>query len=170
MFTNTAADTSPRLQPKSAMIGLTITPIMRRAPAFRNRMTNEAASTHQPKEMVGLALLMDPGTDRSWLAPADDGSIRLPPGSCSAAAHVRGPRGLHSSTACSAPRRERFGEGGPGAARAREPRGHWRGDAMAHLLNDFHVRSSRRVRRTRQGSPQLARVLGRDGSVNESVR
>ena len=31
-------------------------------------MTNEAPTTYQPKEMVGLALLMDPGTDRSWSA------------------------------------------------------------------------------------------------------
>jgi len=51
MFRNTAADTALRLQPKSAIMGLTITPIMRRAPAFRNRMTNEAASTHQQNEI-----------------------------------------------------------------------------------------------------------------------
>ena len=54
-----------RLQPKSAMTGLNSTPIISRAPAFRNMMTKEAATTYQPKEMVGLALLMDPGTDRS---------------------------------------------------------------------------------------------------------
>ena len=47
MLTNTAAEMSPRLQPKSAMIGLTITPIMRRAPLFRKRIVNEAARTHQ---------------------------------------------------------------------------------------------------------------------------
>ena len=66
MLTKTASDTALRLQPKSAMMGLTSTPIIRRAPAFRNMMTNEAPTTYQPKEMVGLVLLMDPGTDRSW--------------------------------------------------------------------------------------------------------
>ena len=65
MLTKTASDTALRLQPKSAIMGLTSTPIISRAPAFRNRMTNEAATTYQPKEMVGLVLLMDPGTDHS---------------------------------------------------------------------------------------------------------
>ena len=65
MLTKTAADTALRLQPKSAIMGLTSTPIMSRAPAFRNMIRNEAATTYQPKEMVELVLLMDPGTDRS---------------------------------------------------------------------------------------------------------
>ena len=63
-FTRTAADTADRLQPKSAMTGLNSTPIISRAPAFRNRMTKEAATTYQPKDLVGLALLMGAGTDR----------------------------------------------------------------------------------------------------------
>ena len=80
MLTKTASDTALRLQPKSAIMGLTSTPIMSRAPAFRNMMANEAATTYQPKEMVGLVLLMDPGT----AAPAvgcvtDPGSIRYRP-------------------------------------------------------------------------------------------
>ena len=65
MLTKTASDTALRLQPKSAIMGLTSTPIMRRAPAFRNMIANEAATTYQPKEMVDLVLLMAPGADRS---------------------------------------------------------------------------------------------------------
>ena len=65
MLMKTASETALRLQPKSAIMGLTSTPIMSRAPAFRNRIANEAATTDQPKEKVDLVLLMDPGTDHS---------------------------------------------------------------------------------------------------------
>ena len=43
-----AADTALRLQPSSATMGFTITPMTKRPPAFRKRMTNEAASTYHP--------------------------------------------------------------------------------------------------------------------------
>ena len=107
MFTKTAADTALRLQPKSAIMGLTSTPIMRRAPAFRNMITNEAATTYQPKEMVDLVLLIVPGTDRSWRGCAlTTGAYRLPgPGRC-----ARGLRSRQLATGAAAHPAEALGE------------------------------------------------------------
>jgi hypothetical protein len=42
------SEIDPRLQPKSAIIGLNITPKENRAPALKNKMTNAEATIYQP--------------------------------------------------------------------------------------------------------------------------
>ena len=48
VLTKIALEKAPRLQPNSAMTGFSNTPIISRAPALTNRITNDAASTYQP--------------------------------------------------------------------------------------------------------------------------
>ena len=48
MLTKKTAETAPRLQPNSAMMGFIITPKAYRAPELKKRIPKEAATIYQP--------------------------------------------------------------------------------------------------------------------------